>query len=421
MTAFRKSRASAARLIAAAALIVLVTISGLGITLWWEERPLRTIEHALEQKEFDEALKLANKYLEAFPTRSQALTQKARALAGLERWSEAARLFDRIGADSTAAQRAWSLALVHEERWNEALPLLARLSEVSPDDTDVLFELASCEGNLGYVEEAISAAERLSLITGQESRGNLLLGMLQSIRGNNRLAIEAWQTILKRNPDLADLQVSPAEFLLMYGRALTNDGRPAEALRLLARALELSPGADVQKALAEAYEELGDIPAAVVFWRQVAAAIPDDRAAREGLARVALESQSGDEALRWLEPLLGRSDLQASTAYLAQRAATLAGDRDSAAKWERRADELRKSEKQTKKFEETMRNAPQSFWGRALRAHRFARDGNSSQALAIAEKLLKEAPDQTFIRRLTEALRNQEPLPSLDLVPLDQF
>lgn len=417
--AIRKSKASRARLIGATALIILATISGLGVALWWEDRPLRTIERALERRDFEHALAQVNQYLESFPTRSKALSQKARALAGLERWSEATRLFDRIGADSIAARRAWSLALVHEERWTEALPLLARLSEQFPDDSDVLFELASCEGNLGYFEEAIAATERLALMKGQKSRGNLLLGMLQSIRGNNRLALQAWEPILERDPDLTGLQVSPAEFLLMYGRALTNEGRPAEARRHLSRALALSPGTDVQDALAEACEDLGDIPAAVALWRQVVAASPDDRTAREGLARMALDSQSSEEALRWLEPLLGRPDLQASTAYLAQRAATLAGDGDSAAKWDCRAAILRESEKRMKSFDLAIRNTPHSFWGRALRAHRFAREGNTRQALALAEELLKKDRAQPFVRQLVEALRNHEPLPSLDRVPLE--
>src|SRR5213078_2730388 len=95
------------------------------------------------------ALALANAYLASFPDRSRALELKARALAGLARWPEAARVFDKIGAEQPAGQRAWSLSLLHTQRWSEALPLLIELHEQRPLDADILHELAACYSQLG--------------------------------------------------------------------------------------------------------------------------------------------------------------------------------------------------------------------------------------------------------------------------------
>src|SRR5436190_17506960 len=186
--------------------IVVFTASAIGLSLWWEDRPLRAIEQALDRKDFPQALELAHDDLKVSPNHFPALDQKARALAGLERWTEAGRLFDRIGADSFASQRAWAQSLLHEQRWTEALPLLTRLNELSPDDGDILHELCACQGQLGYFDESIQAAERLTKMPGHDRRGRLLLGMLHYKRGNNRLAIQAWRPLLEQQSDLSDLQ-----------------------------------------------------------------------------------------------------------------------------------------------------------------------------------------------------------------------
>src|SRR5262249_46332425 len=153
------------------------------------DRPLREIDRALDQKQYEQALRLASAYLTKVPDRTQALEQKARALVGLGQWTEAGRLFDVIGADSQPGQRAWSQCLLHDERWSAALVLLKRLRMLSPDDPDLLHELAACFAKLGYLDESVEAAERMQKCPGQETRARLLLGMLHYKRGNNRLAI----------------------------------------------------------------------------------------------------------------------------------------------------------------------------------------------------------------------------------------
>lgn len=409
------------RLLVGLIAIVVLTGSAIGLSLWWEDRPLRAIEHALERKEFTLALDLANDHLKESPNRFQALDQKARALAGLDRWAEAGRLFDRIGADSFASQRAWSQALLHEQRWTEALPLLTRLHGLSPEDGDILHELCACEAQLGYFDESVAAAERLTQLPGHDRRGRLLLGMLHYKRGNNRLAIEAWQPLIEQQSDLSDLQTPAAEFLTAYGRALLDDGRPAEARGPLERSAGLDPTSEARNALAEACDALGDRARAVALWEQVVSRNPDDRTAREGLAQAALENKSPSEAERWLEPLLLRDDLHSSTAFLAQRAATIAGNKEAATRWAARADSLRKREKKITALEQGLRETPRSFWSRCVRAHRFARDGNFLQALVLTEDLLKQKPNEPFVRQLADAIRNHTPLPPLELIPLEQF
>ncbi len=420
----RPAMSSARRLLRGLAVILVLTAGMIGLFLWWQDRPLRVIEQSLDRAEYDQALDEVNAYLREFPDRSQALEQKARALAGLDRWMEAARLFDAIAADTPAGRRAWSQTLLHLERWSDALPLLKELSLRSPNDPDVLHELVACHSKLGHFEESVRAAERLVKLPGQEQRGRFLLGMVHFKKGNNRLVIQAWLPILERNPDAGDLQVPPADFFEGLGLALLNDGRAAEARPFLEKSVHLQPDSSKRSGLADACEQLGDLPQAVALWREIVADHPDDRAAREGLARAALDDKSVDQARAWLEPLLAGDGLKSSTAYLMQRAALQEGDKPAAATWQERVERLRKSERKMAAFDQALRDAPQAFWSQALLAHRFAREGNTYEALRLAEELLKKQSDpvfQDFVKQLADALRNHQPLPSLDLVPFGQF
>ncbi|MGE5191412.1 MAG: tetratricopeptide repeat protein, partial [Deltaproteobacteria bacterium] len=421
MSQDRSRHASVWRLLRGVVIVVVLTAATIGAAVWWEDRPVREIERVLDHREFEQALRLANVYLAQYPEHSDVLDQKARALAGLGRWSEAGVIFDRLGAGSPASQRAWSQVLLHQERWSNALPLLRRLNERSADDPDLLHELSACEAKLGHFNESIAAAEHLIRLPGHENRGRLLLGMLHFKRGNNRLAIQAWRPMLDGNPEAADLQVTPAEFFAALGRAMLDDGNAAEARPYLERSVRLDPTPDARNALAEACEQLGDTAEAIVLWREVIAGSPQDRVAREGLAQAALEKRDAVEARLWLEPLLARNELKSSTAYLMQRAALLTGENDEATRWDERARALRKREKKMNALDQALRESPQSFWSRAVRAHRFASEGNAREALLLAQELLRQQPDQPFVRQLCDALQNHAPLPSLDLIPYEQF
>lgn len=420
VTLHRKRRSHGIRLVKGTAVVVIVSCGALAALLWWEDRPLRDIDLALERKDFSQALELVNRYLKESPQQTRALDQKAQALAGLRHWSEANRLFEQTGVVSIASQRAWAESLLHEERWTEALPLLVELNRNLPRDGDLLHELSSCQGHLGFLDEATRAAEQMSKLPEHERRGRLLLGMLHYRRNNNRLAIQAWAPLVEHGPPYDDLQTSAGELLLAYGRALLGDGRPAEAVVQLEQAVEHDASDEACLALAEARDSLGNRKGAVELWTKVAERTPASLEAREGLARAALERRAPAEAFQWLEPFLERDDVRSSTVHLVQRAAAMSGRKEDAARWELRGAELRARETRNSLLDQALRDSPRSFWSRCVRAHRFASAGNRQQALVLTEELLAQQPDEPFVQQLADALRQQKPLPSLDLVPLKQ-
>ena len=405
--------------------VILLTAVGLVLILWWEDLPLREVEVSLNARDFPQALRLVNGYLREHSGRTRALDLKARALVGLQRWQEVTRVYDRIGTDTAEGQRAWSQALLHQQRWTAALPLLQHLHELAPCDPDILHELAACHGQLGDFDEAIECAARLTRVAGHETRGGLLLGMLYNNHGDYRFATAAWKAILERDPDAQGLQVSAAEFFLAFGRVLLRDGHPDEARAALERSVMLHPGAAAQVALAETWEQSGDVDLAVTYWQAAVRSDPPNREAREGLARIALERHAAGDAVQWLAPIARGDEVQSSTAYLLQRAHRMRGSRDEADAWAETTEKLRMQERRTRLMDDVLREKPRSDWAQAIRAYRYARQGNAAQAAALIDALQRAAPraffEQPFVRELLLAVHGNGPLPSLDSVPIKQF
>ena len=248
-----------------------------------------------------------------------------------------------------------------------------------------------------------------------------MLGMIQNNLGNYAEAIAAWDQVLERDPEARGLQVSPAEFLVARGKALLNLGKVHAAIGEFDRAVRLAPDADTKVWLGEACEQAGDVARAVALWKEALADAPRDVKAREGLARAALEKNAPAEALQWLEPAAGRRDLTSAAAYLFQRAHTLLGDREAAAHWEAETAKLRQREQRAGLIDRGLRDAPHSFWSRAVRAYRFAAKGNRAQAQVLVGPLLHEAPNEPFLRQLADFLDGDGELPSLDLLPMRKF
>lgn len=414
-------RSRARKLLRDVVVVVGLTAGAMWLYFWWDERPIRSIETLLQQKQDAAALSEANAFLRDHPDHGQAQELKGRALAGLKRWGEALQLFERVGVVTPAGERAWSLALLHQQRWSEAQPLLTHLHHRSPNDAEVLHELIACNGKLGNLDEAMQQAERLAELPGQEARGFLVLGTLHNNRLNRKQAIQAWKRVLQVNADASGLQVSADEFLLAFGRAYLLEGQPQDALPLLEQSLAIRATAEAHTSLGEAFEQTGDSERAVSAWKQAVELQSPSVKAREGLARVALQQQDSAKALEWLSPLLEQQDLASSTAYLAQRAHALMGDTTEAARWEKTVEQLRREEQRRNLIETGIQRSPQSFWSQAVLAHRFARDGNARQAAQLVAMLLKDAPQEPFLVELARHLEKGTPLPSLDLIPLKQF
>jgi tetratricopeptide (TPR) repeat protein len=419
-TALRKTRLSLLLV-----KLVIVTAGGVAVLLivilWWQDRPLRQAQHRLEQGQPGQALMLVDEFLRRNPRQDRALAIKARALVALGRWTEADRLYRQIGAATTEDLHGWATALLHLQQWAHALPLLERVLQIEPDHADALHEVTACRANLGDVEGALRTAERLAVIPGSEAAAYLQIGTLHDSLGNYESAVESWQRLLEHDPDASGLALSPQEILFAYASSLYNVSRTADALRVLERSLALEQSASGYVLQGRIRSALGDEDPAIESWKTAVRLDPSNQSARSALARVAIQANDPQVAIDWLLPVVSGSEFDSGIAFLLQRAHTLLGDEARAAEWQERAASLRKEEQLESVIKQALRESPLSFWSQVIYAHRFASEGNWGQAEVLVNALVKQAPDEPFVRELAEAVRQRGPPPALVSLPARQF
>ncbi|MBW3596506.1 MAG: tetratricopeptide repeat protein [Planctomycetes bacterium] len=389
-------------------------------TLWWRERPLAEAEESLKQGDARYAHFLAAKFLDDRPQHPRAMALKARALVQLGRPDEALALFDQIGAATAEDLHAWARAVLMTEQWSLAVPLLERVVQMEPENWDALYELTAARVRLGRLEEALESARRFAQAPGQEARGQMFVGAILGDLGKDAEAAEAFRRVLRYDPKAEKLQTPASEFFLQYGQVLLRLGKAEEALEplKLSAAAQETPAALYE--LGNAAKQLQRPENAKAAWKRALELDPRHVEAREAMARAALEEEQAEQALEWLSPL-PEEESTLESAYLRQRAHTLVGDDEKARRWQDIAADLREKREFEAEIEHLLRDAPQSFWARAARAHRFAEQGNWRQAELLVDGLLKEAPGEPFIIELAGAVHRRRELPSLESLPITHF
>jgi tetratricopeptide (TPR) repeat protein len=182
----------------------------------------------------------ANQYREVHrrqPDALEPLLGLIRALLALGRADEAEPLLrqleERHGDNSEALLECGRFAL-NQKRPADAEPLLRRAAELSPNDHEVHFVLASCLGQLNRTEEAARHLERFKQIQADMARLD-----------------KAFQAMVKAPGDPGPR--------LEAGVVCLRNGQAAEGLRWLFGALDLAPDhKPTHRALAEHFESVGD-------------------------------------------------------------------------------------------------------------------------------------------------------------------
>jgi tetratricopeptide (TPR) repeat protein len=386
--------------------------------MYWQERPLRQAREALDQRQPEAALNRVTEHLLKNPQDTRALAFRARVLTALGRPHEAIQWFERISAAEPDDLHAWAQAYLMTEQFSRAVPVLERFLELRPDDADALYEITACYTRLGRFDEATETASRFAKIPGQEARGYLFLGTIQSDLDNTRQAANYYARVLQFDPEVKSLQVPGEEFLLQYGHTLLRAGRPVEARTVLEKSIAIRPTSEGYAMLGDARSQSGQPSEAAEAWKAALAINPAHLGAREGLANAALVAGNGENALEWLTPLESSPAVRSSTAYLLQRAYTIAKSEEKASLWREKTQALRHREAIQANLNNLLIVAPQTFWARVIRAYRFAESGNRIEAEEMIAALEHEAPEEPFVADLARAVRDGGPLPSLERLPL---
>lgn len=403
----------------AARIFSVVAVTGLILfgLLWWRDRPLSLAETSLKNGDIKYAHYLVANHLKQNPHHERAKALQARIFVAAGYPDSAIALFEEAGADTVEDLRAWAHAYLMTEQFSLAIPLLEQVLTSEPNNPDTLYELTAARTRLGMFEEALESARKFAAIPGHEARGHMFMGAILRDLGKDEEAAKAYETVLKHDPKAENLQSPPYEFYLQYGQTLMRLGKPQEAIEPLKHSAADRETPEVLLELGNTALQLQRVDDARAAWKRALDHDPRYVQAREALARAELQQGQAEKALEWLAPIT-EQEVTLETAYLRQRAYTLAGKKEDALKWQEIATTLRKKQELTADIDNLLHDSPQSFWARVVRAHRFAERGNWKQAELITERLIQEAPGEPFVIELASAVHRRRDLPSLETMPI---
>jgi tetratricopeptide (TPR) repeat protein len=387
--------------------------------VWWQEAPLRRAEALLESGDGRGAIRLVNQYLRDHPNQGRAQGIKARGLVLIGDSRAAISLFEQAGAQDARETHAWARALLQQQEWSAAAPLLERVLAHGRHSPDVFLELTACRLQLGDYAGAEATAQDYAKLPGCEAPGLTMLGAIHKEQGRLSDACADWERVLALRPQASGLPIPAPEFLYEFGRArLLNRDRQG-AIALLERSRQLAPSADTLLSLGEAYAQSERIDEAVSAWREAVSCDPEHVLARLSLANLALARRDVPDAQEWLRPLEGRVDVTSDVAFSLQRMYTLLDNTDEARHWKARGEELLAQEEIELIVDGWLRSKPDSPWASAFRAYRFAKAGNWMEAERMLGTVVPGADESPFVAALSHAIQSRGPLPPLDKSVVD--
>jgi tetratricopeptide (TPR) repeat protein len=387
----------------------------------WVERPLAEAEQAWAAGDYEQAAGLAGYFLDTHPNHTRAMVIKARALSRLGRAQEAAELFRRAGVEDVRDIHLLAESLLTLGQFMDALPLLTHVLDSEPHNADALYEITTCRMRLHLYNDALITAATFAEQPGCEPRGRLLLATIYHDLHNHEQAIQQCKRLLELEPDGENLQLPRHEVFILYGRTLLEAGKAKDALPILGRSILLAATAEAYALIGDAAAQVGEPSRAESLWQSALKLDSNYIPAREALANLAVTNRDGKKALEWLKPIESHPHLQASTAYLFQRAYVLMQDEAAAKAWQAKTAALRKHERLTGTLDRVVSESPNSYWSWIIQAYRFAETGNWEQAAAILQMVSKDKTQDNFVRDLEAAVRSRGTLPPLDRIPLKDF
>ena len=136
-------------------------------------------------------------------------------------------------AAETNRENDWNMAraLMHGQRYAEALPLLESCFHARPFRTDYAQLLASCQLSLGLLPEADATVDRARDSFGQTERADLIKASIAIQRNDHQTALEALERVREKLPDDVQLGLMLARSHLALRRF---DAAEAAARQVLA-------------------------------------------------------------------------------------------------------------------------------------------------------------------------------------------
>ncbi|MGC4072209.1 MAG: tetratricopeptide repeat protein [Nibricoccus sp.] len=184
---------------------------------------------------------------------------------------------------------------VKQNDYPRALGFFNRAAEVSPDDLGARIGIASCLGELGRPEEAISILQRVIAIKPDLHDAYYNLGKILAAQNDFSGAIAQFTRAIEIKPSSVDAHYN-------LGNALLADRRPADAADHFRQALVMDPAAiDARNNLGNALVASGHLDEAIREYRVVLEKSPGQPRALLNLGRALSMLGHADEGFRYFE------------------------------------------------------------------------------------------------------------------------
>ena len=442
-----KSKSKLAKYAVALVVIALATAGGLFAIDYFNRAPLREARQKLAEEDYNYALVVLKEYSANHPDDKIAKSLMGRAYAGLKDYEKCISIYEEIeGAfefeDMFAFGKALTINLDYNEAYNNWIGVMGLINDGALDDFEpkkknqihgeALYLMAVCQSQLGQLDRSLDTVNDLLLVEGNELYGKYLKGLILAKRGKELEAIKEWDYVREKDPSISNLKIPPYLFFYELGLLKVEQGFAEEGIEILKQSLtsnkfeNLQRAAECMESIGTAYDELGNAEMAEFYWKkliefeQQSQTLPS-HVAREGLANLALQNKSPEEAISWMVQLkqTGAADRSSST-YIMQRAHAMLGNKVAAKQFEELTKSLRESEKKINTIRQALESHPGTYWSNVIRAYDFARDKNWQQAELLLDAVKENLQDK-FSKELYQAVKNQTALPSLEDVPLELF
>lgn len=282
----------------------LVLLSGLlGLTAWNVTRStaLEDAQRAYIKGDLVSSLRASLDHLNRRPWSRDAVLLAARCLSRLDYSDEAEPYFRRAGKLSLDDQMFRAYGLVRGNHRERAIQAYEAILKQAPRNVTALRLLAGVQMTQSNDLEVLRLADRLIAIPEGEAIGYTLRGVIQHNLRNREESVEAFEHVLKIDPDL---RIMPLPRKLFWGHLaydLLAIGRPEDVRRYMTKVLENDPDAYLMNALGRSYYLEGDLDEAERCFRRAVELDPKDFAAHLSLGKIQLHRKDREEAMKELQ------------------------------------------------------------------------------------------------------------------------
>lgn len=216
-------------------------------------------------------------------------------------------------------------------RNGEAVSVALELTQLYPNDPEVLYQTGRLCGNFAYL-----AMQRLGKVAPESKWRHLAAGNLFESQGDYALAIREYRSVLALNPSQIGVRYRLGRVLLRSKQP----GAQADALKEFEGELELDPtNASAAYEAGEIYRKLGQLGKARILLEQALKYYPDLEEAQVEMGRVLIAEKQPALAVTYLQRAVSRNPgdesayFQLARAY--QQLGNTTGQRKALAEFER--------------------------------------------------------------------------------------